>query len=30
VHVTHPDADKVQRGQLLTLKLNEWDEVFSD
>ena len=28
VHSTHPDADKVERGQLMTLHVSDWDEVF--
>jgi Alkaline phosphatase PhoX len=28
VHVAHPDVDKVERGQLMTLHVSDWDEVF--
>jgi hypothetical protein len=28
VHVPHPDADKVERGQLMTLHVSDWNEVF--
>jgi secreted PhoX family phosphatase len=28
VHFPHPDADKVERGQLMTLHVSDWDEVF--
>ena len=30
VHKAHPDADKVEMGQLMALHVNDWDEVFSD
>lgn len=28
VHSPHPDADKVERGQLLTLRVRDWRKVF--
>jgi secreted PhoX family phosphatase len=30
VHATHPEADKVERGQLMTLQVPDWEEVFSE
>jgi hypothetical protein len=29
VHAAHPDADKVEHGQLLTLHVKSWKEVFA-
>ena len=28
VHAAHPDADKVEHGQLLTLHVKSWKKVF--
>ncbi len=28
VHVAHPEPDKVERGQLMTLRVSDWDSVF--
>jgi hypothetical protein len=28
VHKAHPDADKAEMGQLLTLRVQDWDRVF--
>jgi len=28
VHKAHPDADKVEMGQLLALHVDDWSEVF--
>ena len=30
VHLPHPDADKVERGQLLTLEVRDWKKVFDE
>jgi hypothetical protein len=30
VHKAHPEADKVEMGQLLALEVSDWDEVFPD
>jgi hypothetical protein len=29
VHSPHPEPDKVERGQLLTLQVRDWKKVFA-
>jgi hypothetical protein len=28
VHKAHPDTEKAEMGQLLTLRVQDWDRVF--
>ncbi len=30
IHLAHPDADKVEHGQLMTLHVQSWKKVFGN